>query len=108
MAKADPRKAERWQQHLDEYRTSGLTRKEYCKKHRLNIHQMDYWRKRFKEAPSVSKTQSNNDFIQVQVKEDSLPDSCIKLRIGQVSIEVAAGFDPVHLKNILRVFGAAC
>ena len=107
MAKADPRKVERWRQHLDECRNSGLTRRKYCRKHRLNIHQMDYWRKRLKRAPAVSNPENKNGFIRVQVKEDVLPDSRIKLRIGQDSVEVAAGFDLVHLKNILRVLGAA-
>ena len=108
MAKADPRKAERWRQYIDAYKTSGLTRKAYCRKHRLNIHQMDYWRKRLKEAPAVSNPPKQDDFIQVQVKEDIPADSCIKLHVGQVSVEVSAGFDPVHLKNILRVLGATC
>ena len=108
MAKADPRKAERWRQHIDAYKTSGLTRKAYCRKHRLNIHQMDYWRKRLKQGATDSSPKKQNDFIRVQVKEDTLPDSCIKLHIGQVSVEVPDGFDSEHLKNILRVLGAAC
>ena len=108
MAKADPRKAERWRQHIDAYRTSGLTRKAYCRKHRLNIHQMDYWRKRLKQAPSVLNPQRKNGFVRIQVKEDIPQDSCIKLCVGQVSVEVSVGFDPVHLKNILQALGVTC
>ena len=108
MAKADPRKAERWQQHLDEYRTSGLTRKEYCRKHRLNIHQMDYWRKRLNQSSEFRPSINKNDFVQIQVEKETLPGSCIKLHIGQVSVEVPDGFDPVHLKNILQAIGIAC
>jgi hypothetical protein len=108
MAKSDSRKAERWRQHLDEHRDSGLTRKAYCRKHRLNIHQMDYWRKRLKRAPEVTNPINKNDFIHLQVKEDTLPDSYIKLQVGQVIVEVPDGFDPENLKNILRVLGAAC
>jgi hypothetical protein len=108
MAKADTRKADRWQRHIEAYRASGLTRKAYCRKHHLNIHQMDYWRKRLKETPAVTNPSNQNEFIQVQVKEDTLPDSCIKLYVGPVSVEVSAGFDPVQLKSILRVLGAAC
>lgn len=108
MAKADPRKAERWRQHIEAYRTSGLTRKTYCRQHRLNIHQMDYWRKRLNRAPEVKPSLNKNDFIQIQVEKDNLQSSCIKLHIGEVSVEVPDGFDPVHLKNILRVLGAVC
>lgn len=105
MEKADSRKAERWRQHIDTYKTSGLTRKAYCRKHRLNIHQLDYWRKRLNRASEVKPSINKNDFIQVQVEKDTIPGSCIKLHIGRIAVEVPDGFDPAHLKNILQVLG---
>ena len=108
MAKANPRKGERWKEHVEAYRTSGLTRKAYCRQHRLNIYRLDYWRKKLDRASEVIPTPKRNDFIQVQVEKETQPGSCIKLLIGQVSVEVSNGFDPAHLKNILRVLGAAC
>jgi len=107
MAKTDKREIERWRQHVESHKKSGLTRKAYCREHRLNIHTLDYWRKRLKQGPADSNSQNQNDFIPIQIKEEPLSD-CIKLKIGQIAIEVPSGFDPVHLKNILRVLGAAC
>lgn len=104
----DSKKAERWRQHIDTYKSSGLTRKAYCRQHRLNIHQLDYWRKRLSRSAEAKPSINKDDFIQVQVKEDALPDSCIRLHIGQVSVEVPDGFDPMHLKNILQTLGIAC
>lgn len=105
MAKADTKKAEQWQQHIEAYRTSGLTRKAYCRKHWLNIHQLDYWRKRLNRSFEGKPSTNKNDFIQVQVEKDTLPGPCIRLHIGEVSVEVPARFDPLHLKNILQVLG---
>jgi len=108
MAKADLQKVEHWRHNIESYKTSGLTRKAFCRKHRLNVHTLDYWRKKLKSIPAVSDTKNKNDFIQLQVSDDTRSDSCIKLRIGQVYIEVPDGFDPMHLKSILRVLDAAC
>ena len=108
MAKADRHKAEYWRQHVEAFRSSGLRRKAYCRKHRLNIHSLDYWRKRLNRSSEIKPSINKNDFVQVQVEKETLPDSCIKLRIGQVSVEIPDGFDPVHLKNILQALGIAC
>ena len=108
MAKTDPRKTEHWRQHIEAYRNSELTRKAYCRKHRLNIHQLDYWRKRLNRSSEIKPSINKNDFVQIQVEKETLPGSCINLHIGQVSVEVPDGFDPVHLKNILQALGIAC
>jgi hypothetical protein len=108
MTKADRHKAEHWRQHVEAFRSSGLSRKAYCRKHRLNIHSLDYWRKRLKRDFGPGSPESINRFVPIRVHEDTPSDSSIKLRIGQITIEVAAGFAPEHLKNILQVLGATC
>ena len=108
MAKADLQKVEHWRHNIESFKTSGLTRKAFCRKHRLNIHTLDYWRKKLKSIPVVSNTKNINDFIQVQVSEDTRSNFSIKLIIGQVSIEVPDGFDPKHLESILQVVSATC
>ena len=108
MKKADPQKTERWKVHVEAYRTSGMTRKAYCRQHRLNIYRLDYWRKKLNRASEVKPSIKENDFIQVQVEKDIHPGSCIKLHIGEVSVEVPDGVDPMHLKNVLQALGIAC
>ena len=106
MAKADRNKAEHWRQCVEAFQSSGLSRKAYCRKHQLNIHNLDYWRRRLNRDPGPGSPESINQFVPIRVYEDTLSDSTIKLRIGQITIEVAAGFAPQHLKNILQVLGA--
>ena len=108
MARANQEKAVRWWKHVEAYKASGLTRKEYCRENRLNIHQLDYWRKKLNRAPKAPPTKNENGFVQVQVDDEKQPGSSINLRIGQIVVEVDAGFDPAHLKNVLRVLGATC
>jgi len=108
MAKADRHKAEHWRQHIEAFQSSGLSRKAYCRKHRLNIHSLDYWRKRLNRDTGPDSPESINRFVPIRVHEDTPADSAIKLRIGQITIEVADGFAPQHLKNILQVLGGTC
>lgn len=108
MAKTDPQKAERWRQHIESYQESRLTRKAYCRKHRLNIHTLDYWHRKLTQTHEAHIKRTDKGFVQVRVNDDAPSDSCIKLRIGQITVEVTDGFELNHLKNILRVLGAAC
>ncbi|WP_369855092.1 hypothetical protein [Candidatus Thalassolituus haligoni] len=39
-------KSEQWQQHINLWRTSGLSQVAFCKQHNLAMHNLQYWRKR--------------------------------------------------------------
>ncbi len=44
---SDPRDKRRfWEHHLEQCRQSHQTKKAYCKKHDLKIHQLYYWKRR--------------------------------------------------------------
>ena len=36
-----------WRQHIEDWRSSGLTQIAYCRQHELKPHQFVYWKKRF-------------------------------------------------------------
>lgn len=46
-------KSERWQKHLDDQVTSGLSQVDYCKQHNIKVATLQYWRKKLK--PAVTK-----------------------------------------------------
>jgi len=108
MARANQEKAARWQLHVEAFKASGLTREAYCRKKHLKVYQLDYWRKKLKRDRQNYSPKNENEFVQIQINDETLPDSCIKLQIGQITVEVNAGFDPKHLKNVLQVLGAGC
>ncbi len=35
---------ENWQEHVEAWKTSGQTQREYCDNHDLNFHTFKYWR----------------------------------------------------------------
>ncbi len=42
-----------WKQHVDAYRNGSLTKKNYCKAHKLKYHQFGYWLKKFKTGQDL-------------------------------------------------------
>jgi len=35
-----------WRQHVEAFNESGLTRPAYCRKHRIRVSRLDYWRRK--------------------------------------------------------------
>ena len=57
-------KAMEMQKHYDNFLDSGLTRKNYCEKHNINVHTFKYW-----QCKLAAKTKSS--FLTVEIPEKS-------------------------------------
>ena len=44
--------AAQWHDHVEQWRTSGLTRSAYCQKQGISIHALGYWIVRHRSQPS--------------------------------------------------------
>jgi hypothetical protein len=42
-----------WQDHIDQWQSSGLTQKEYCRRNGFNWSTFHYWRKRLQEKTNA-------------------------------------------------------
>lgn len=73
-------KAEVWQQHIDNWKGSGLSQTVYCKQHKIKQHNMQYWRKRLSTCAEKPRT-----LIPVTITRSTT----VRLMLGsQVSIEL--------------------
>jgi len=95
------RKRAYWKQHLENWRSSGLTQLAYCRQHDLKVHQFTYWKKRFVQ------TEAGITFVPVNIRPaDSMAsvDSADSLRLivdGDLQIEITADFDPRLLRRLI-------
>jgi hypothetical protein len=96
MSSSDQR-LETWRQLLADQQSSGLSVTNWCYKHNIAFATYYYWRKR---VITQASTPDAPQWLSVKV-----PDTCdpLTLRIGRVSIEVAIGFDPRLLHEVLTV-----
>ena len=95
------RKRAHWKRHINDWQSSGLPQREYCRHHSLSYHQFGYWKKRFVHnenrkkfvaldlGPSASKRPSQSNCPLRLVVSDGL------------KIEVDAGFDPHLLRQLI-------
>ena len=107
--KATTEKIKYWQQHVESFKASGLTREAYSKRNRIQVYQLDYWRKKISR---INKTQERNPAIQwvpLQISDEPIQrDHHIDLWIGPIRVEIKRGFDPELLAELLRTVGTGC
>jgi hypothetical protein len=95
-----------WRQHVEAFKKSGLTRPAYCRKHRIPVSRLDYWRRKLSNAEIANEAAQ---WVPVTIAEEaSEVDPGIQLWIGKLRIELRPGFDPKLLSEILRAVGGPC
>ena len=100
-------KRQYWDKQIQLWQESGLTQKEFCRKHNLRGNQLTYWKKRFIKAEIKPVT-----FVELQVAGRLRPGDCfahrsaIRINIGpEHQVEVDPGFDSEILKQVILVLG---
>ena len=87
---------ELWQERINRYERSGLSMSEYCRRNNLNIHQLVYWQKRWRQMASGSF---------VQVSGSSQP---VEIYVGsKVKLVVEAGYNAGMIKSLVELLSDA-
>jgi transposase-like protein len=74
-------KLKQWQKNIDDWKSSGLSKKQYCKNNNLKVHTLHYWIKKFNKESEPS--DQFIPFIQETKPTDHKP---IELRVGNARI----------------------
>lgn len=98
-----------WQAHVKALAASGLSRREYCRRHHLAYHALTYWVRK--------QGASNTDVAQLSLVEVALPPRQ-PLRLGGSAfrlylqrgrmLEIDADFDQAALHRLLTVLEQRC
>jgi hypothetical protein len=88
-----------WKQHIENWRTSGLTQADYCRQHELKNYRFTYWKKRFVPADT------GITFIPLKIR-GNLPaapsSSSLRLIMDKdLAIEIQPDFDPRLLRRLI-------
>ncbi len=107
--KSNQEVSEYWRQHVRSFESSGMSRKQYCNHKQIKGHQLDYWRKKFRESTPVAQAPTEA-WIPVRIHdEQDIERPCgIAVRIGRLEIEVRPGFDRQLLADLIRVVVPVC
>jgi hypothetical protein len=103
--KANPKRVEYWQQMVRGYQNSELSRRDFCQQNEIQIHCLDYWQRKFRMQTAETVEPKPAGWIPLQVSEEETQGIAggVRLRIGRVVFDVAPGFDPQMLAEVLRV-----
>jgi hypothetical protein len=55
-----------WQRHVNQWRTSGLSKMAYCRQYSLAYHQMVYWSSK-EQKPVADQSEKSSGFVAVTV-----------------------------------------
>jgi hypothetical protein len=93
-----------WRQHVDAWRASGLTQKQYGKRHGFNAMTLAKWssvlQRRLRAKPGQA-------LVPVHVVGEQSPASAIEVRQGGLRVFVPVGTEPRWVAALLREL-AAC
>jgi hypothetical protein len=111
--------SQKWQKIMNQFKTSGLSRKQFCKEHDLGIDSFNRWHikilghVRNAKKTNTSQLSDKTSFLEVKVdpqiptaKENS--NDSMTVNIGKSSVEVNANFNQDLFKDIVRVLVDLC
>ena len=95
---------QRWLEHVNAWQGSDLTQKAFCQAHQLGYASFRRWRGIFKAEPAkvVESPSEPVRFLPVNIKDPLASTLQIHLQDG-LHIEVAPGFNPQLLKQVIQV-----
>ena len=102
-------KIQYWQNHVEVFKSSGLSREDYSKENGIRVYQLDYWRRKISRKDRTPGSIAANQWVPVKISDEPIEkDSHINLRIGRVRVEIKPGFDSKFLAEVLRAIGTGC
>lgn len=103
---SNPERTQYWQQQVDIFEKSGLSRKAFCEQKQIKISTLEYWRRKQNKHSQRSRQENAGEWIPIQIKDSK--SSGIVLRVGRIAIEINQGFDRALLVEVLQTIGTAC
>lgn len=88
---------EYWEKELSEWKLSGLSIVEYCRRKGISRHRFFYWKRKL-SSDSVSA-----NFIEIKGIMPVCVPSVIALKTGRFTVEIKPGFYARDLEKVLRI-----
>ena len=109
----NPVKEQRWRQLLQDWKTSGLSRSQFCRTRQLSVNTFDFWRKELARrdaapaSPSLPPAPPARPVLLPITITSSAP---LKIHLlNGTRITVPPGFDLQHLQAVLQILeGKSC
>ena len=99
-----------WAAKIEAFKASGQTQIAFCKEHDLNLKQMGYRLRKYRNGvqPVVDKKVSSWFTVEVKDSSEKMQSNSLNVRIGQAIIEVEPGFNQNLLIDVVKALRELC
>lgn len=95
-------KREQWEVRISAWERSGLSRQSWCAKHGINVHTLDYWRRRVRDEAAPRRHLTGTGLVPVVVAATAgVPALELRLRDG-VQLSIPPGADVMQVAALVR------
>jgi hypothetical protein len=93
-----------WKTRISEYKSSGLTQTEWCRRHNVSHRQLSYWLRKEKSIKSTTQWLP----VQLSHQEETRPENYINIKMGKAEIEIKQDVSTEFLSKILAAVKNIC
>jgi len=99
-----------WESRVISFKSSGMGVTDWCKANDVKLHRFKYWLYKRKSSNSASVAKNNKQWIAIETAPvaSSMQENAMIVKVGQASIQVKPGFDPVLLRDVVKVLAGSC
>lgn len=91
-----------WQERIQAFQYSGLSRRAWCLEQNLPEHQLGYWIRKLQPKEEMSNQRW------VGIEPSSLSETGVSIQVGDVVLDVKRGFDHQFLADVVRTLITIC
>lgn len=97
-----------WEERVERYSVSGLTQELWCEQESVKVTALRYWLRKLREENGNQEAPWVKLEPVLSEKTKVIATNGVTLRIGSFSLEVADGFSPDILKDVVRALNEIC
>jgi len=104
-----------WERHLQQWRQSGLSQAQYCRRHHLSAPAFGWWKGRLsatdRPAPPAGGKKSSFVELTLDGREAPAPAGAVVYEIvlsRQRSLRLGGSFEPERVRQLLQLLEGAC
>lgn len=93
------------EKHIAQWRESGLSQVEYCRKNKIGLKAFQYWKRKSKHSVPATLVELHiPKSLPIQTPGDHHPQLCLVVD-QHYRIEIGRGFDSEDFERVVRILG---
>lgn len=102
-----------WERHLRQWRQSGLSQAQYCRRHHLSAPTFGWWKGRLSPTggPAQPAAGEKGSFVELTLGEREAPTGAVVYEIvlsRHRCLRLGSGFEPERVRQLLQLLEGTC